>query len=129
MLFLAIVLMAGIHFAQAQCAIYVCPNTGAWAGSYYDGNPPFLTMEQTKQEAKKECQKSGGTNCQYFFSDNCRDCWYAFIISNDGYTLNYYAVWSGISRADAEEQVRKGYRDNNGVAYSSARVTTWYVPK
>lgn len=115
--------------SNAQCAIAVCDYTGMWAGSYYGGEPPFLNMAETKAEALQYCRSYGGTNCKIFYTTECRDCWVAFIISNDGYTLNYLSAWSTISKSDAEKRVREGYQNNNGVAYYKAEVTSWYIPK
>lgn len=120
---------AVIGTANAQTtAIYVCPKTGAWAYTFDDGKPPASTLQQLKDAAYYECKNAGGTDCTYFYSADCRGCWLSFIMGIDGYNVNYLAAWSTSSQLETEQKVRDDYRKNGGVAYSSAKVTSWYVP-
>lgn len=118
-----------ISLANAQLAIYICNQTGMWAASYYNGSPPYLSMEETRQEAYDHCVKVGGRDCMFFWATECRDCWVSFIISNDGSTLNYAAQWSSVGESHAEYLVREVYKKNNGVNYYGAKVTNMYMPK
>ena len=128
-IFILALLFSGTIAAQAQCSIYVCTETGAWSVNYYDGNPPFRSMEESKQQAYKGCVESGGTNCQFFYSETCRNCWFAFIMGSNGYSFNCLAVWSGLSEEDAKENARRQYREKGGVNPDGAKVTTWYMPE
>jgi hypothetical protein len=118
-----------VTFALGQCAVYVCPYTGAWGGMYNDGEYPVLSMQKLQSEAERICTENGGEECEFFYSSECSDCYWAFIMGDDGEgNFNYMAYISYISEEDAAYQVRKAYREQGGLGPSTARVTTWYVP-
>lgn len=124
--------------ASAQCAIYYEEETGIWGAQWDNGKPPFATMDQVKDAAKKKCEEFGGKSCKLLYSGWQTGWWVvirgrAHYNNKDGYlvkVMRYEGQNSLVVQAAAEEAAIKAFINDGGkMSTNSEDVKSWYVPE
>jgi hypothetical protein len=123
--------------AQAQCAVYFEEETGAWGAQWDNGKPPYATMDQVKEAAKKKCEEVGGKNCQLLYSGYQTGWWVVirgrvYQNNKDGHMCKVILVPGENTpevQAAAEKAAIKSFIDDGGIRPTSSEdVKSWYVP-
>ena len=123
--------------AFAQCAIYYEEETGAWGSQWDNGKPPYATMDQVKEAAKKKCEDVGGKNCQLLYSGFETGWWVvirgkAHHNNKDGYLFKvmlYKEPNTFEGQIAAEKAAIKAFMDDGGNRPTNSEdVKSWYVP-
>lgn len=114
-------------FLKAQCAIYICPETGAFGAGYnIDGEP--TSMQECIDLALKMCEERGGPDCECQLLAKSNDSgWYAFISGRkeDGYLFRGQKAAN--TKEEAEEAARASYKSLGGLNADNIKIYSWYV--
>jgi len=113
-------------FSYGQCVIYVDEETGAFgAGFNNDGTP--TSIQDCKDMAIKLCKENGGSNCKLLYQSN-KQGWWAFITGlNQSGELYFQGIDGAETKSEAENEVRKKYRQGGGKNPDDIKVYSWYV--
>ena len=123
--FIILLSFAAAINSHGQCVIYACDNTGAFGAGYNDDNKP-TTYDECKSVAIRECEGKGGTNCTLLYQ-SAKAGWWGLINGKKSGGRNFFQGGDGYSsKNEAEEAVRRKYRDDGGLDADNVRVYTWY---
>lgn len=126
LLFALLLIVACPVITMAQCSIYADDQTGAFGAGFNNDNKP-TTMQECVDLAKKMCKDKGGKNCT-LLDQSVKTGWYALISGTKADGRIYFQGGSGYStKREAEEAVRKKYKDGGGANADGVEVVTWYA--
>lgn len=116
------------NLLQAQSAVFVCAKTGRWGTAFDDGNTPRMSLEQTKREAKKRCQDTGGEDCQLVFSSTTKG-WYTFFLGSEKEKYIFAVGQSLVSEKESMKKAIDNFIQRGGVVRTNCQTSSWYAPK
>lgn len=126
-LFLVLFFFASVSMlTKAQCVIYSCDETGAFGAGFNNDNAP-TSYQECEDYAIKLCHENGGTDCAFLYKST-KSGWWGFINGHksDG-RIFFVGVDGHSSQSEAEREVRRQYREDDGYDAENVKVYTWYA--
>ena|GEM_PF-6884478 len=124
--FVLILCLTGGFLSYGQCVIYACDNTGAFGAGFNNDNAP-TTWKECEDYAIRMCKEKGGTKCTELYRST-KAGWWGVISGQKADGRNYFQGGNGYAtKAEAENEVRKKYRQDGGVNADKVQVVTWYA--
>ncbi len=112
------------HKADAQCAVYYCPDMGAVGYSYSDDETGH-DLKKIEQLAKKQCEELGGTRCMLLY-ETPKVGWGGFVRGKNlaGEPI-IIAVGHQLNERFVRSELKRKYLFADGIEFNDVLMITW----